>query len=65
MGTIKFNSEKELEDYFEMIEEINHKYINLKDEIEEKKRELEYAEKDFEDFIEDNKENIQFHRTHG
>lgn len=44
--TIKnFETEQELEEDFEHIEEVHMHHAYLKDEIEEAKRELEYAER--------------------
>lgn len=56
MGVYEFDSQEELDEEFERIEMLNYEYLNLKETVEEKRQELEWAEKDLRDFEEDNKE---------
>lgn len=56
MAIKHFDTQEELDDEFERIEELNMELVYLRDEVEEAKRNLEYAEKALQDFEEDNRE---------
>ena len=56
MATREYETEDGIDEEFERIENLNFQYLSLKEEVEEKKKDLEYAEKELSIFIEDNKE---------
>jgi hypothetical protein len=51
-----FETEEELHDEFERIEEINYNFLILKEELENLKQDLLEKEQELENFIENNKE---------
>ena len=64
MGAQWFEKEDEEDDEAERIEELNYEHLGLMDELKEKRKELEEAEKDLRVFQEDNKPlSLDFHLT--
>jgi hypothetical protein len=58
MSVTYFETEEEFDDAFVDFEELQFEHLNLKQEVEDKRRELEYAEKALADFEEDNEGNL-------
>jgi glycerol-3-phosphate cytidylyltransferase-like family protein len=58
MPTIEFETEEEMDEHFERIEEVNMQVVYLKDAVEEAEKDLEYAKQELANYIEDNKEYI-------
>ena len=53
-----YREEEDLDDEFCKIEEVNHEYIELKENVEKLEHDLDYAVEELEMFYEDNKEII-------
>lgn len=52
MAIQEFNTESEIDDAFERIEELAFEHLSLKEAVEEKRKELEEVEKELSDFEE-------------
>jgi archaellum component FlaC len=58
MSIREYDSEQELDDDFERIEEINFEHLALKEAVDNARNELKEAEKELERFEEDYKEEL-------
>lgn len=56
MGITNFETQEDLDNEFERIEDLNFQHLSLKENVVEKESSLEYAEKELRDFEEENKE---------
>lgn len=56
MTVLEYETEEELDDTFDQIEAINMRYLDLKEAVEQARKDLLFAEEELLDFEEDNKE---------
>ena len=56
MAVIYYDNEDDFDDAFERMEELNYQYLSLKENVEEIEKDLQYAKKELNNFIEDNKD---------
>ncbi len=56
MSIREFNTQEEMDEDFERIEELAFEHLALKEAVEEERKNLEYAEDELRRFEEDNKE---------
>ena len=56
MAVQEFNTQEELDEAFEQLEELAMEHMYLRDAVEEARRDLEYAEEELRNFETDNKD---------
>ena len=56
MPVYEFNSQEEMDEHAELVEEINFKHLELKEVVNDAKKDLSWAEENLLNFENDNKE---------
>lgn len=56
MAIHEYDTQEELDEAFERLEELQFERLSLREEVEEKHKELEWAEEELRNFEEDNKD---------
>lgn len=58
MSIVEFDNEEEMDAEFERIASLNFEYLELKEEVKDKRKDLEYAEDELKQFEEENKQEL-------
>lgn len=54
MAIQEYDTQEELDEAFERLEELGFEHLYLREEVEQKRKDLEYAEEELRSFEEDN-----------